>query len=95
LIAAFFCFLQGCTQEQLDQGAITHDKALLLSRQAATERGYHLKDYSLLPSPNGDDLMPGGKEWFFLYVCKKPAPGCHFSVTVSRATGAVEVQPGA
>ena len=94
LVAVSLCSAQGFAQERPTQGLITRDKALLLAQQAAIEHGYNLKDYSHLQGPREIELMPGGKEWFFLYVCKRPAPGCAFSVTVNRASGATEVQPG-
>lgn len=94
LVAATLCSTQGCTQEPIAQGPFAHDEALLMARQAATKHGYDLKEYSLLSNPNNNDLMPGGKEWFFLYTCKVPAPGCAFSVTVNRVSGATEIQPG-
>jgi hypothetical protein len=92
LVATFLCSTQGFAQAHIEQGLVAYDKALLIARRAAVEHGYDLREYSLLPSEN--DIMADRKEWFFLYVCKKPAPGCAFSVTVSRVSGAAEVQPG-
>jgi hypothetical protein len=92
LVGAFLCSAQGFAQEHIAQTPVTHDKALLIAKRAAVEHGYDLKEYSLLPNKN--DLAAAGKGWFFLYVCKKPAPGCAFSVTVNSVSGAAEVDPG-
>ena len=83
---------QAFAQGSSHHGPVTHDKALVIARHAAIEHGYDLKRYSLLPYPPTNDLSEDGKEWFFLYVCKNPAPDCGFSVTVNRATAVVEVQ---
>jgi hypothetical protein len=95
LILASILLPQAFAQDRASQGSVAHDKAVVLARHAAIEHGYHPENYSLLPSPHNNDLSAEGKEWFFFYVCKHDSyPGCAFSVTVSRTTGAVEVQPG-
>lgn len=72
---------------------MNHDEALQVARQAATTQGCNLQDFSLL-SFDGD-MSHDGKKWFFLLVCKRPAPGCAVFVTIDRETGAIVVSPGA
>ena len=90
LVAVSLCTMQVFSQEQTTQGLVTHGRALDLARQAAVKQHYDIEEYSLLS--DGNDLSTDGKEWFFLYVCKKPGVDCGFAVTVNRTTAAVEVR---
>jgi hypothetical protein len=83
--------MQVFSQGQATQSLVTHVRALDLARQAAAKKHYDIAEYSLLS--DGKDLGTDGKEWFFLYVCKKGGIDCGFSVTVNRTTAAVEVLP--
>lgn len=91
LVASIF-LTQAFAQKRPPQGLVTHEKAVLMARHAAIEHGYDLEKYSIVPYPPTNDLSEDGKEWFFLYVCKKPGVDCGFSVTVDRTTAAVEVR---
>lgn len=89
LVASLF-LAQAFAQGRTSRGPVAHDKAVFMARQAAIEHGYDLEKYSLLPNSN-KDLSEDGKEWLFLYVCKKPSVDCGFSISVSLTTGVVEV----
>lgn len=91
LVTSLF-LAQAFAQERSPQGPIAHDQAVLMARHAAFEHGYDLEKYSLLPYPPANDLSEDGKDWFFLYVCKKPSLDCGFSVAVNRTTAAIEVR---
>ena len=91
LVTSLF-LTQAFAQEHSPQGSVAHDKAVLMARRAAIEHGYDLEKYSLLPYPPTNDLSKDGKDWFFLYLCKKPGIDCGISDTVNRTTAAVEVQ---
>jgi len=92
LLAVFFCMTSGYAHEHSVQARLKRDEAMRMAQQAATAKGYDLKNFSLFQYK--DDLSKDGKEWFFLFVCKQPAPGCAFSASINRETGAVEISPG-
>jgi hypothetical protein len=94
LFATSLCLLQGCIHTHTAQAGITHDEALRMARRAAVKKGYVLRDYSLLSYKPTNDLSQDGQEWFFLFTCKRLAPGCAFSVSINRKSGATEVSPG-
>jgi len=70
------------------------ERAIELSREAATKHGYDLTKYTL--DAFGDPKAGGEGEWFIGYICHPdpPAPGCHFLVVVDRTTGSAKVVPG-
>lgn len=92
ILASSLSMTSRYAHEHSVQARLTRDEAMRMARQAATAKGYDLKNFSLLQYK--DDLSKDGKEWFFLFVCKQPAPGCAFSASINRETGAVEISPG-
>src|SRR5687767_7444584 len=85
--------LCGCSGAE--KGApIGLDRAIELSREAATKHGYDLAKYTL--DTFGDPKAGGEGEWLIGYICHPgpPPPGCHFLVVVDRTTGAAKVIPG-
>ena len=89
-VLAILLLLVGCSAPK--QELISYERAVEISRKAATEHGYDLSNYKLDTFGN-----PGAKsgKWLVVYHCTPtPLPGCSFMVVVDRKTGITEVHPG-
>jgi hypothetical protein len=82
-----------CTSRE--EGPVTYERALEISREAAQKHGYDLGKYRL--DTFGDPAADKDK-WIVVYLCgpePTPAPsGCSFMVVVDRKTGNAETYPG-
>ena len=73
---------------------LSRDKALAVAREGIQKQGIDIAKYKL--NPFKKELGNDGKEWMFLYECKRQPspPGCFFWVLVDRTSGNVKVMPG-
>ncbi|HZV37634.1 MAG TPA: hypothetical protein VFF96_02680 [Pseudoxanthomonas sp.] len=83
--------LVGCAKREAQ--AVTYERALDISREAAKKHGYDLSQYTL--DTFGDPAADKGK-WLITYQCipAPPPPSCTFLVAIDRNTGNAEIYPG-
>jgi hypothetical protein len=93
-IAALVVCLCACTGSDSNE-SLSYERAVAISRDAATKHGYDLSKYTL--DTFGDPKGAGDSTWLIGYKCQPdpPPPGCGFLVAVDRKSGEAKVMPGA
>jgi hypothetical protein len=93
-IAIALAYSTGCAGPGANE-LISYERALEISRAAATKQGYDLSKYSL--DTFGDSKGAGEGIWLIGYKCQPdpPPPDCGFLVVVDRKSGEAKVMSGA